>query len=106
VDTRDGPPIPELKNCAIMMVGDPVQTHLVPSYQQNVILPASEMLSGVGIGASYRRNGEVFNLEKGVKLVVFERIRHLDDDDIAALQARWRAARGQNASILRGTSSD
>jgi hypothetical protein len=106
VDTRDGPPIPELKECVTMMVGDPVQTHLVPSYQQNVILPASEMLSGVGIGASYRRSGEVFNLEKGVKLVVFDRVRPLDDQDIAALQARWRAVRETEATGLRGTNSD
>jgi hypothetical protein len=28
-----------------------------------------------------------------VKLVVFERLRPLDDGDIAALQARWRAKR-------------
>ena len=89
-----------------MLVGDPVQTHLVLAYQQNVIVPASEMLTGVGIGASYRRSGEVFNLEKGVKLVVFDRIRPLDDADIAALQARWRAARETNAAELRGTSSN
>lgn len=106
VDTRDGPPVDKLKDCVTMLVGDPVQTHLVLAYQQNVIVPASEMLTGVGIGASYRRSGEVFNLEKGVKLVVFDRIRPLDDADIAALQARWRAARETNAAELRGTSSN
>ena len=106
VDTRDGPPVDGLKDCAVMMVGDPVQTHLVLAYQQNVILPASEMLAGVGIGANYRRSGEVFNLEKGVKLVVFERVRPLDDQDIAALQARWRSARERIVAGLRGTSSD
>lgn len=105
VDTRDGPPVEKLKECALMLVGDPVQTHLVPAYQQNVIVPASEMLAGVGIGANYRRTGEAFALEKGVKLVVFERIRPLGDEDIAALQARWRDAREKNAG-LRGTSSD
>lgn len=106
VDTRDGPPVDKLKDCAVMLVGDPVQTHLVPAYQQTIIVPASEMLTGKGIGASYRRSGEVFNLEKGVKLVVFDRIRPLDDGDIAALQERWRAARQQDAVGLRGTSSD
>jgi hypothetical protein len=106
VDTRDGPPVAELKECATLLVGDPVQTHLVPAYQQNVIVPASEMLAGVGIGTNYRRSGEVFNLEKGVKLVVFERVRPLDDEDIAALQARWRAARDRAAVGLRGTDPD
>jgi hypothetical protein len=93
VDTRDGPPNAGLKDCAIMLVGDPVQTHLAPAYQQNVIVPAGEMLSGVGIGADYRRTGEGFELEKGVKLIVFERTRALGNEDVAALQARWRAAR-------------
>jgi hypothetical protein len=106
VDTRDGPPVDGLKDCAIMMVGDPVQTHLVLAYQQDVIVPASEMLAGIGIGANYRRSGEVFNLEKGVKLVVFERIHPLDDQDMAALRARWRAAREKIVVGLRGTSTD
>ncbi len=106
VDTRDGPPVDNMKDCAIMLVGDPVQTHLVLAYQQTVIVPASEMLAGVGIGANYRRTGEVFRLEKGVKLVVFERVHPLDGDDVAALQARWRAARIAVASGLRGASSD
>jgi hypothetical protein len=105
VDARDGPPVDKLKECAIMLVGDPVQTHLVLAYQQNVIVPASEMLAGVGIGANYRRSGEAFNLEKGVKLIVFERIHPLGDEDIAALQARWLAAREKNTGRL-GTSSD
>jgi hypothetical protein len=110
VDTRDGPPVDKLRDCAIMLVGDPVQTHLVLAYQQTIVVPASEMLAGAGIGANYRRNGEIFHLEKGVKLVVFDRVRPLDDADIAALQARWRVARGDsaalNAAALRGTSSD
>jgi hypothetical protein len=93
VDTVEGPPSAGLKECAIMIVGDPVQTHLDPNYQQTVIVPSREMLTGQGIGAKFRRTGEVFHLEKGVSAVVFERLAPLDDTDIAALQARWRAAR-------------
>jgi hypothetical protein len=106
VDTRDGAPVEELKDCAFMLVGDPVQTHLVRAYQQTIIVPAQEMLAGVGIGAHYRRSGEVFHLDNGVKLVVFDRLTPLDDEDIAALQARWRAARLSMASGLRGAMSD
>jgi hypothetical protein len=93
VDTVDGPPGKALRDCAIIIVGDPVQTHLDPDYQQTVIVPSREMLTGQGIGAKFRRTGEVFHLEKGVSAVVFERLAALDDTDIAALQARWRAAR-------------
>ena len=92
VDTVEGPPPAGLRDCAYLIVGDPVQTHLDPDYQQTVIVPSREMLEGQGIGAKFRRTGEVFHLEKGVSAVVFERIAPLNDADIAALQARWRAA--------------
>jgi hypothetical protein len=93
VDTVDGPPGAGLKDCAIIIVGDPIQTHLDPNYQQTVIAPSREMLTGQGIGAKFRRTGEIFRLENGVSAVVFERLATLDDSDIAALQTRWRAAR-------------
>ncbi len=94
VDAVDGPPTAALKECAIIIVGDPIQTHLDPHGQQTVVVPSREMLTGQGIGAKFRRTGEVFHLENGVSAVVFERLAPLDDADIAALQTRWRAARG------------
>jgi hypothetical protein len=93
VDTVEGPPTADLKDCPIIIVGDPIQTHLDPDYQQTVIVPSGEMLTGQGIGAKFRRTGEVFHLKDGVSAVVFERLAPLDDADIAALQGRWRAAR-------------
>jgi hypothetical protein len=93
VDAVDGPPTARLKDCAVVIVGDPVQTHLNPDDQQTVVVPSREMLTGEGIGAKFRRTDEVFHLEEGVSAVVFERVAPLDDADIAALQARWRAAR-------------
>ncbi len=93
VDTVDGPPGAGLKDCAIIIVGDPIQTHLDPDYQQTVIVPSREMLTGQGIGVKFRRTGEIFHLENGVSAVVFKRLALLDDADIAGLQARWRGAR-------------
>jgi hypothetical protein len=93
VDAVDGPPTAGLKDCAVIIVGDPVQTHLDPDGQQTVVVPSREILTGQGIGAKFRRTGEVFHLAKGVAAVVFARVSPLDDADIAALQARWRAAR-------------
>jgi hypothetical protein len=102
VDTVEGPPGASLKDCAIIIVGDPVQTHLNPDYQQTVIVPSRQMLTGQGIGAKFRRTGEVFHLEKGVSAIVFERVAPLDDADIAALQARWREARARLGFNERG----
>jgi hypothetical protein len=93
VDTVEGAPRASLKDCAFIIVGDPVQTHLDPDYQQTVIVPSREMLTGQGVGAKFHRTGEVFHLENGVSAVVFERVAALDDADIAALQARWRTVR-------------
>jgi hypothetical protein len=103
VDTAEGAPVAGLKDCAMMLVGDPVQTHLVPQYQETIIIPAREMLAGEGIGAKYRRTGETFALDHGVTVVVFESIEPLDDGDIAALTARWRDTRLANGVGLRGT---
>ena len=96
VDTVDGPPNKAMKDCAVLIVGDPVQTHVIPSYQLTVTLPSQEVLDGVGIGAKYRRTGEVFNLEHGVRAVVFEQVEPLTDADMIALADRWRAARAQS----------
>jgi hypothetical protein len=104
VDAVDGPPTSGFKDCATIIVGDPVQTHLNPDDQQTVVVPSREMLTGQGIGAKFRRTGEVFRLENGVSAIVFERITPLDDADIAALRSRWRAAgagRGLDGSGMR-----
>ncbi len=93
VDEVDGAPAAGLKDCAFIIVGDPVQTHLDPAHQQTVVVPSREMLAGQGIGARFHRTGEVFHLENNVSAVVFERIAPLDGADIAGLQARWKAAR-------------
>ena len=93
VDSVEGPPAAGLKDCAFLIVGAPVQTHLVPAYQQTVIVPSREMLEGSGIGAHFARTGEVFALENGVSAVVFERRSPLTDENMAALAERWRAAR-------------
>ena len=99
---RQGAPNPELRTCAVILVGDPVQTHLDPDYQLTVIVPSREMLAGEGIGAHYRRTGEVFHLENGVDAVVFEQTTPLDLSDMAALASRWRAARARVETGLRG----
>ena len=93
VDTVEGPPSPDLKDCAYLIVGDPVQTHLIPGYQQTVIVPSQELLDGDGIGTHFSRTGEMFHLENRVGAVVFERTSPLSDDDIGALAERWRTAR-------------
>jgi hypothetical protein len=96
VDDVDGPPNPEIKDCATILVGDPVQTHVIPSHQLTVTLPATEVLTRTGVGANYRATGEVFSLDHGVAARVFERTQPLTDADMDALATRWRAARASS----------
>jgi hypothetical protein len=102
VDTVDGAPNPDMKNCGVMIAASPIQTHLVPDDQMTVILPTREVLTGQGIGTHYQRTGEVFHLENNVQAIVFERKTPLTDDDMQALDARWREARQQGPLQLRG----
>lgn len=99
VDARDGPPGAGLRDCAFLLVADPVQTSLAPDFQLSVVIPAREVLSGRDIGAKFRRMGDVFELINGVKLVAFERTAPLTDEDIAQLEARWRAAPRGDAAL-------
>ena len=100
VDTVDGPPGAGLKDCAVMIVGDPIQTHIDPDYQQTVVVPSREMLTGQGVGAKFRRAGEVFHLEKGVSAVVFERWPRSTTPTLRAANALAR--RAQEARLRRG----
>lgn len=106
VDTVEGAPNPDMKSCGVMIVGSPIQTHLVPDDQMTVILPAREVLSGQGIGAHFLRTGEVFHFENGVDGIVFERTTELTDDDMKALDARWLDARQEGPLTLRGDIDD
>ena len=92
VDARDGPPNANLKDCAFLLVADPVQTSLNLDFQLSVAIPAREILSGQGLGMKFRRTGDAFNLIDGVKLIAFERTSQVTDTDISELVARWRAA--------------
>ena len=102
VDTVEGAPNAAMKDCGTMIVGTPIQTHLVPDDQMTVILPAREMLTAQGIGAHFERTGETFHFENGVDGVVFARTSPLTDDDMKALEARWLDARQEGPLKLRG----
>ena len=98
VDGRDGPPSAAMKDCAWLLVADPVATGLPREFQYSIAIPAAEVLAGEGIGDHFRRTGAVFALDGGVRLVAFERTAPLTDEGIAELRARWDAApRGEAA---------
>lgn len=81
VDLRDGLSIPALMSRFIIVV-DPVQTHLTPSGQQVITIPAKELLNNEGIGKAFKRVGNGYPLEKGATAYVYERTRPFTYDEM------------------------
>ncbi|CAO96994.1 Conserved hypothetical protein [Erwinia tasmaniensis Et1/99] len=81
VDLRDGINVESLLS-KYFVVADPVQTHLSPDGQRVITIPANEILSGVGIGSSFRKIGTGFKLSSGVTAYIYERTRPYTDKEI------------------------
>ncbi len=85
VDRRDGFP-DDLATVAMVVVADPIQTHLDKG--QNVVtVPAGMFLSGQGIAQAFARDPRTFQLDQGVRLLVFNRIRPSTPEEMAQLRA-------------------
>ena len=52
-----------MKDCAWLLVADPVATGLPREFQYSIAIPAAEVLAGEGIGKNFRRTGEAFALD-------------------------------------------
>lgn len=89
VDKRDGLTSFGLLRARWIVVADPIQYHLRPEDQKVIGIPAYEMLSGTGIGVSYERLPYEFELDKGVKVYIFEKVRPLQSDVIEAFSREF-----------------
>lgn len=92
VDTRDGPP-DAVKACDLVLVGEPVQTHLAANMQRCVTLPAEDLLRNEGIGAAFRLRPESFQLQNGVTVKVFDRARAITPEEWGEFLQRFNAPR-------------
>jgi hypothetical protein len=77
VDRRDGFPL-EFFTSEYLIIAEPLQYHLGKKDQRVITLPAEKVLKGQGIGSNYKELPEKFDLDKGVKLYVYERERPPD----------------------------
>jgi hypothetical protein len=77
IDSRDAFP-GSLFDCDYILVADAVQAQLGPDRQRCVILPAEQLLSGVGIGVAYRPVGNTFQIDGGaIRVRLYEKVRDL-----------------------------
>ncbi|WP_373506871.1 hypothetical protein [Thiocapsa sp.] len=92
VDSRDGAPSRGLAQCEIVLVGSPPQTHLGIENQRSVVLPAQDLISGKGIGVAYERFPVTFLLDKQTEVMVFRRMRPLEEAEYQDLVKRYHEA--------------
>ena len=89
VDRRDGFPRLILE-ADYVVVGDPVQVHLGREQQQVVVVPAESFLEGRDIAGAFHRLPGQYDLEGGVEVSIFERVRRIRTDELDALSDRLR----------------
>lgn len=75
-----------------VVVTDPVQYHLRPEDQRVIGFPAVSFLEGTDVARAYRRSPETFELEGGVRTLVFEQVRPIDSGEVEELSTRFRDA--------------
>ncbi|MEE4270734.1 MAG: hypothetical protein V2I67_03610 [Thermoanaerobaculales bacterium] len=74
----------------VVLVADPVQLHLRPEFQRVVAEPAESFLEGTDIALAFDRLPEVFELDGGVVVRIFLRVRPNTPGEISALSDRLR----------------
>jgi len=74
-----------------LIIGDPVQVHLGEENQQIMALLARDVLEQTGPGLHYEAKPEIFSLQNGVSVRVFERVEDWSYDDFLMLSNRLTA---------------
>jgi hypothetical protein len=83
VDLVEGFP-DALLTAKLVLVADPIQTHLY-SGQKVVTVPAQVFLHGAGFTQAFTRDPRFFQLDMGVRVYVFERVRPSTPEEIEQL---------------------
>jgi len=91
VDKRDGFP-KGIFEAEIVAVASPVQFHHEPEEQQVIGIPAEMILLGTGIGGAFELLPETFELDDGVLVHVYRRLRANSPEERAELSNRLRVA--------------
>ncbi|MFO0851415.1 MAG: hypothetical protein U0871_23085 [Gemmataceae bacterium] len=91
-----------LFRASLVLVADPVQTHLPDvREQQTVVVPARHLLAGTGVGAAFDRLSAAFPLHDGVTVRLFRRARPVDRAAFDAFCEELRAAHPDRPFVYR-----
>lgn len=91
IDRRDGFPH-QLLAARYVVVASPEQYHLRPDDQRTIGIPVRSLLEGKNIGKAFQRHPEVFQLEHGVTISVYERVRDFSAEELAEFAGLFRDA--------------
>jgi hypothetical protein len=97
VDSVNGAPFENIRNCDLALVATPLQTHLSPAQQVNVKILQEEILDGNGIGTAFSVRPEVFSLD-GIQVHVYQRVRSISHADYEKLVDRYYRMKGTPVS--------
>lgn len=100
VDTMSGPRPRDIAQCSVVLIGEPLQTHLAAENQQAVIIPAKDILTGSGIGAAFKKLPDEFTLSRGVRVLAYARIRPITEAELLDLRRRFYESQGNRRSQL------
>ena len=99
VDRRDGFPLQFLA-ARYILLGVPTQYHLTPEHQRVVGILADKIRSGRGIGTAFRRLPEQYQLDDGVRVWLFERVRPFPEADLRGLEAEFLRYYPESANLF------
>lgn len=88
VDLRDGLNLQSIMS-KYFIVADPIQTHLSPSGQQVITIPADEILKNYGIGKAFEKIGSGYALDNGVTAYIYKKVRPLTSEEITTFISRY-----------------
>jgi hypothetical protein len=83
VDFRDGFP-DQLATARLVLLAEPVQTHL-GTEQRDVAVPYHLFHDGTGFAQAFTRDPEIFHLDHGIEVTIFERTRASTAGELQAL---------------------
>lgn len=86
IDSRDSIPT-YLYECEYVVVTDPVQVYM-PEVQTVVSVPNAEFLNGTTIGAAFERTDSVYSLGDGTSVYIYQKVRTITEDEIAAFESK------------------
>jgi hypothetical protein len=91
VDSVNGPPSDQIKQCEIMLVGVPFQAHLKPGEQYTLQIIQEDIIHGIGIGKSFQEVPKAFEMDSHTKIVAYQRTQAISENEYADLVRRfWR----------------